>query len=401
MKNQLLALALLAALSTAAAAHDQRPARYFAYEIPAPEFTDPLCVAGFATSQFGTDLNNRRFLAGGAGCYHQDGVDAEGQPFYQRHYQPYAWSPATGSYLLPRNGDGDALPLGVDIFNNAYGFHGGNGLDGVKWPPGGGLELIFGADPACGFGISIALRANARGEAIGWAFRPAPEGFCNIRWVLRKPDGTELIGPVGGSPAAINGAGLVAGNINNRAAKWNSRSGEVTFLRPETDTDFTGVLDMNERGVAVGSASVLESNGPPVCRTVTPIVWDARNRERALPKLPGSVSSNTYGINEDGDIVGDATPSVCNDGATEMQRAVIWTGGRVADLNRQLVGRPGIVLLSTSAINDRGEIMAFGHRAWEPEKPCPQTLTPPGGGLPTSDDSTCHDTRAYLLIPID
>src|SRR5690349_683303 len=227
MKYRFPAFALLAILSTGLLAHDDHPPRYRAYEIPAPELTDPLCVPGYATTQFGTDLNNRRFLAGGAGCYHQDGVDSNGRPFYQRHVFPYAWSPATGSYPLPRDGDGDALALGVDIYNNAYGYRTGASFDGVEWPAGGGLQVVFGADPACGFGVSIALRASPRGETIGWAFRPVPEGFCNIRWVLRKPSGEELIGPVGGSPAAINSAGLVAGNIDNRAAKWNSRSGEV------------------------------------------------------------------------------------------------------------------------------------------------------------------------------
>jgi hypothetical protein len=315
--------------------------------------------------------------------------------------KPYAWSPGTGSYQLPRSGDGDALPLGVDVYNNAYGFQSGVNLDGVKWSPGGGLQVVFGADPFCGFGVSIALRANPRREVIGWAFRPVTGGFCNPRWVLRKPGGEEVIGPEGGSPAAINTVGLVAGNINSRAAKWNSRSGEVTFLRPESDGELSGVLDMNERGIAVGSSSVVESSGPPACFRVTPLTWDAHNRERALPKLPGSVSSNAFGINEAGDIVGDASPSVCNDGAAERERAVIWSDGRVDDLNRRLVGRPGVVLLSTSAINDHGEIMAFGYRAWEPEKPCPQFVSVPDGGPPSSDDSTCHDTRAYLLVPVD
>jgi hypothetical protein len=286
------AIAVLATLSTAALAHDDRPTRYIAFEIPAPELQDPACVPGYATTQFGTDLNNRRFLVGGAGCYHQDYVDANGRPFYQRHVKPYAWSPGTGSYQLPRSGDGDALPLGVDVYNNAYGFQSGVNLDGVKWSPGGGLQVVFGADPFCGFGVSIALRANPRGEVIGWAFRPVTGGVCNPRWVLRKPGGEEVIGPEGGSPAAINTAGLVAGNINSRAAKWNSRSGEVTFLRPESDGELSGVLDMNERGIAVGSSSVVESSGPPACFRVTPLTWDARNRERALPKLPGSVSSN-------------------------------------------------------------------------------------------------------------
>ncbi len=98
--------------------------------------------------------------------------------------------------------------------------------------------------------------------------------------------------------------------------------------------------------------------------------------------------------------MGYAGDSVCYDGATELQRAVIWIDGRVTDLNRQLVGRPGIKLLQATSITERGEIMAFGYRASEPEKPCPQTVQLPDFGF-MSDDSTCHDTHAYLLIPVD
>ena len=46
-----------------------------------------------------------------------------------------------------------------------------------------------------------------------------------------------------------------------------------------------------------------------------------------------------------GVIVGSSSTATCNDGATELQRAAVWTDGRAADLNRQLVGRHGIVLL--------------------------------------------------------
>ncbi len=235
MKKNLLALAFLAALSTNALAHGDRPSRYIAHEIPAVEFADPACLPGYATTQFASDMNIRRFAAGGAGCYQQQGLGSDGQPFYQRVTKPFAWSPLTGSYLLPRNNDFDAVPLGVDIYNNAYGFETGPSFDGVKWSPGGGLSVVIGADPLCGFGISLAIDANARGEIVGWAFRP-PTGsfFCNIHTVVRRPSGEEVVGPEDGSPAGITNAGIVTGAIDSQAATWNWRSGAIVKLHQAT-----------------------------------------------------------------------------------------------------------------------------------------------------------------------
>lgn len=404
MKKNIAVAALLAAVSTCctlALAHDDGPPRYRAYEIPAVELEDPSCVPGYASTQWASDMNLRRFAAGGTGCYQQQGVGSDGQPFYQRVTKPYAWSPLTGSYLLPRNAGFDAVPLGVDIYNNAYGFQAGTSLDGVKWTPGGGLSVVIGADPLCGFGVSLAIDANARGEIVGWAFRPVPEGFCNVRTVVVRPGGEEVVGPVSGSPANITNAGIVTGAIDSQAATWNWRSGAIVKLHQAAGSETSTAYDLNERGVAVGVATVLESDGsPPICARSTPLTWDARHRERVLPKPAGAVSATALNISEDGVIVGYSEDGVCYDGATEMQRAVIWTDGRVTDLNRQLIGRPGIKLLQATSITERGEIMAFGYRASEPEKPCPQLVTLPDGGF-ASDNSTCHDTHAYLLIPVD
>ncbi len=57
MKKNLLALALLAALSTTALAHDDRPPRYLAHEIPAVELEDPACLPGYATTQSASAMN--------------------------------------------------------------------------------------------------------------------------------------------------------------------------------------------------------------------------------------------------------------------------------------------------------------------------------------------------------
>lgn len=401
MNKKLLAFAFLATLSTTALAHDDRPPRYLAHEIPAVELEDPDCVPGYATTQSAGAMNNRRFAAGSAGCYHQQGVGSDGQPLYQQVRRPFAWSPLTGSYRLPDNPGFEAIPLGVDIYNNAYGLQTGPNFDGVKWTQGGGLSVVFGADPLCGFGISLAIEANARGEIVGWAFRPVPEGFsCNIRTVVRRPSGEEVVGPMDGSPAGITNAGIVTGAIAGQAATWNWRSGAIVRLHQATGSETSTAYDLNDRGVAVGVASVLESGGPPICVRSTPLIWDARHRERVLPKPAGAVSGTALNITEDGVIVGYSDDAVCFDGATETQRAVIWIDGRVTDLNRQLIGRPGIKLLQATSITERGEIMAFGYRASDPEKPCPQSVRLPDGGF-VSDASTCRDTHAYLLVPVN
>lgn len=398
MDKKMLSAALLAAICGSAWAHDDRPPRYFAFEIPAPDLQDPQCLAGFATTQSAGDMNNRRFVVGGAGCYHD--VGAAGTPLLQRVLQPYAWSPQTGSYLLA--GGSSATVLTADVFNNAYGFQFSGNLDGVKWSPGGGLAVVIGADPACGFGVSIAVRANARGEIAGSAFRqfePDIPFFCTPHMVVEKPTGEEVVGPDGGNPTVISNAGVVAGSINNHAAKWNWRSGEVTMLRPASDPVVTSILAMNERGIAVGEST--NTLGPGSCGS-QPLLWDARNREHVLPNLPGALAALPLGINEDNVVVGNSSPQGC--GATEneeAERAVIWSDGRVTDLNRLLVGRPGIVLISASEITDRGDILAVGFRSFELVKPCPELVFPPDGSPPHNEDGACHDLHTYLLRPVD
>ena len=61
----------------------------------------------------------------------------------------------------------------------------------------------------------------------------------------------------------------------------------------------------------------------------------------------------------------------------------------------------GVLAFNLSYLFDRGEILASGYRATEPERPCPQVVNPGDGGFPYTDDSTCHDIHAYLLVPID
>jgi hypothetical protein len=207
-KKKMALLSALAVFSTTSWAHDDRPTRYLAFEIPAPELQDPLCLPGYATQHFGAAVNDRRFLAGGAGCYHDFGEQPNGGRSIQVQLQASAWSPQTGPYLLPTTPDHPTgIALGVDPFNNAYGFLSGTSLDGVRWSPGGGVSVVIGAapDPGCSVAVSMAITANARGEVAGWGFRPAPDPIpCNLRIVVRRPGGLEAHGPLGGTPNAVS-----------------------------------------------------------------------------------------------------------------------------------------------------------------------------------------------------
>jgi len=403
-KKKIAFLAFLVLVSTGTWAHDDRTPHYLVFEIPTPDLADPQCVPGYATSTAFVGLNSHRFAAGGGDCYHDNGLTPEGRPNFSTVTKPMAWSPLTGSYLLPF--DGTATPLAIDEHNNAYGFQSsGSSLDGVKWSAGGGApQLLFPIDSDCGWGISIVTAANDRGEAAGWAARATPgvPFSCNLRAVVRKPSGEEVLGPENVTPSALTNTGMVGITVATHAAKWNFRTGEITQLRPDSDPEQSLVYAMNDRGTTAGNSAVFEPSTFPVyCARSKVVLWDARNRESILPNPAGAVSSWPQAINEDDVVVGFSRPQICNAPGDGSGRATIWVGGRATDLNRQIVGRPGVVLNSAIAINDRGEILATGFRAWEPKKPCPQIVLPPDGESPYTDDSTCHDSRAYLLIPID
>lgn len=403
-KKKILSLAALVLVSSGAWAHDDHVPHYLVYEVPTPDLADPQCVPGYATSAWLGGVNNRHFAAGTSSCYHDFGLTPAGLPNIGTVYKPFAWSPQTGSYLLPSNGGGGVLT--VDEYGNGYGYQTGAGLDGAKWVPGAGApQSLYATDPLCGWNISIAITANARGEIGGWAVR-AVDGdpnSCNTRAVIREPSGVEVLGPLGSSPSAVTNAGIVGLSVNNHAAKWNFHTDQIVMLRPDTDPEISYVTGMIERGVAVGISYVYVSQPPtgPLCTKSKALVWDARNRERTLPNLAGTITSWPNAINEDEVVVGYSSDNFCPLAGNQNAHAAIWINDRATDLNRQIVGRPGVVLNSAIGINDRGEIVATGYRAADAQKPCPQVVFSPEDGTSHSDDSTCRDSHAYLLIPVD
>lgn len=74
-----------------------------------------------------------------------------------------------------------------------------------------------------------------------------------------------------------------------------------------------------------------------------------------LGTLPGCRSSEAFGINNNGIIVGQS------DG-----KAFLWQGGKMRDLNALIPAEAGWVLTEANAINNKGQIVGNGQLHGQP-----------------------------------
>jgi probable HAF family extracellular repeat protein len=106
---------------------------------------------------------------------------------------------------------------------------------------------------------------------------------------------------------------------------------------------------------------------------------------QALGSLSGSIYSEAYAVNNAGQVVGES-------GSPLGTRAFLWTSsGGMVDLNALVPGLPvDVVLTGAFAINDKGEIVAFGIRNSKMNRHQPATA-----------DGHIHSgpTRVFLLTP--
>jgi uncharacterized membrane protein len=118
------------------------------------------------------------------------------------------------------------------------------------------------------------------------------------------PDGRTLTllpvpaGAIRGYASEINNLGQIVGTVDGKAAFW-SADHQITMLPTLGGATESSVLDLNDRGIAVGYLR----NG----QTERAVIWDTRRKTVALLAPDEPRSTKAWAINEAGEIVGTRT----------------------------------------------------------------------------------------------
>ena len=252
-------------------------------------------------------------------------------------------------------GSPDTLALGV----HPDGWAVGTSVEGfyarpVSFQSGSAVDLL----PTALIGEARAV--NASGAIAGWAY---DDGTKAIVWQA----GGSVVVP-GSSYAqafAINDAGVVAGTYYAtdgalHAFRW-SGAGDPAVL-PTLGGTLAKGLGINEAGDVVGDAMRPSSSNEQA------VLWRAGGELVELGTFGGARSS-ARDVNNHGQIVGYA-----QNAGGEPRAFLSENGGPLVDLNDRLEPGSGWVLLSANAINDAGQIAGEGLLNGDPRA---FLLTPP------------------------
>jgi probable HAF family extracellular repeat protein len=173
---------------------------------------------------------------------------------------------------------------------------------------------------------------------------------------------------IGTSSLAADPGACLAITANCHPFLWDARqnNGNLLDLTAQSGGLFVAANAINENGEIAGQGDFSGTSDAALWKNG--MVMD-------LGRLAGHCSSEAFGINSRGQIIG---LSVACDGSFH---SFLWENGSMVNLNTLIPPNSSLYLIETVAINDRGEIV--------------------GDGLPSGcgDDGTCG--HAYLLIPCD
>lgn len=210
---------------------------------------------------------------------------------------------------------------------------------------------------------SQAFGINASGKIVGWTARQEerPVGFV---YEPICPPRVYLLGTLSGGQSVaygINDAGAVVGStsvwvgdtLEEHAALWEP----PRYTEPGQDLGtlggaFSSALAINESGTVVGWSTLEDGN-------LQAFAWDAWSGFQELETLGGPKSS-AQAINELGDIVGYSWTEL---GGYEDRHAVLWSQGRIYDLNSTLVDEGSgekWLLQEATGINASGIVVGNG-----------------------------------------
>jgi len=240
-----------------------------------------------------------------------------------------------------------------------------------------GTATVLGDFGGTGGGTGSAANAiNASGLVVGYAIGNAPNAQYAVLWNVNSPGTPTILGSLGGTSSsanAINDSGLIAGysytnniygaNVTQEAVLWNVNApGSPIVLGSLGGTAGSVANAINASGLMAGSSN---TSGPQTRSHA--VVWNG-----ATPSDLGTLNGDLSGalaINDAGDVVGYANPAP----GSSQETAFLYTGGTMYDLNTLLVPGSNITVSFATAINNRGQIAAYGNG---PYGGVPLLLTP-------------------------
>lgn len=236
-----------------------------------------------------------------------------------------------------------------------------------------------------GRGNTFGTAINAQGDVVGWCEEPGAAATLGPRPFLWSGgvmiDLGLLPGAVDGRATAINDAGVVTGwctMANGFARPWIWQNGVMTdiafnstYAKPSA-IDAAGIVygeagidgatysayfdtdEWHHTYIGLGTPMHCSEAGMVTGTGYHSLTWVAfrthvGSTENWLPSLPGNTSCRGYGINDAGDVVGQAAGA-----------AVVWYGNQIVPLYSQIDPSLGWFLSGANAIADTGWIAATG-----------------------------------------
>lgn len=239
----------------------------------------------------------------------------------------------------------------------------------------------FGAEPLNATGAAYGI--NESGEMVGNANEPSAGDRAFLMSSPTAPgiDLTPALSPpyYASGASAVNDSGQIVGALSKSGPSSANDYQDSFLLDGASFTNLDEVLtqdpefsNANFVAKAINGAGVVVGYVGGTGRPVQAFVYD--NGKFVDLETPSGEFSWGYGIDSAGRVVGDATL-----GGGSVMHAFLWENGAMYDLNDLVAPRYGIVLTNARAVNDVGQIVAWGYEE--------------------SDTGPNRIVRSYLLTP--
>lgn len=268
-----------------------------------------------------------------------------------------SWSSATGMVDIGRADDtGFGIDANGGIVGSASNPTDGTTrfLGGFSWTAAAGMTAIGSLGGTReGHGYAVNAVAGIVGSA-SIAGNTSSHAYLSAGGVMKD------LGTLGGQwsqALGINASGVVVGQADtasgtSHAVVWDAAGKhDLGTLGPcGTSPASSHASAVNDVGTVVGSTST--SHLGRSCSTGVAFVY-SNGTMTQLPTLPvtsGTSFADASGINHCGEIVGSS-----------LNRATIWRGGVITDLNTVIGSVPNVTLQRAFAVNARGVVVGRGY----------------------------------------